>query len=578
MKAAAGFVLCFVLFLALLFCPPLWAGADAAPNSLSYTVDAVPGGGLRVALSFPGDGTGRTRLHLPGCFSGQTALCKNIHNLSALSPNTVLADTDAPEVKQVTFPPNQTVQVQYEVAPDPAQGADTPGAYFRPALRPTYFHFIGATVWAYPSQYGRPLSVTLHWHLPAGWAFAGSLGTEPGEQSFTGTVEQFRETVYLGGDFRLQTVQAAGKPVTVAVRGKWKFSDRDFAMLAGRVAAAERDFWQDSDFPYYLVALLPVSGPEAGGDGGVELTRSVALFQPQSRGLDYGLRYVLAHEMFHTWNADKMQAADQPLLWFSEGFTDYYARVLLLRAGLLSVDDYAREFNRVAREYTQSPCRNCRGAEADADFYSGTPLARLPYQQGALLAAHWDAAIRRATSGAHSLGDVLRDLRRDAAPMSAERVCAAVRRYAPLDAAGGLDATGEVERVVTQGGTLIPDPDALGPGYALQTVRVPPFELGFDGPATIAGRAVAGVKPGSQAFQAGLRDGQEVVFCAPFVMGDADQHLRLTVRDLTGGTRDVEFMPAGDGLPTPQYVRRKQAATDQVCLAWLGNLPPASGR
>ena len=546
----------------------------AAQSQLTYTVQAVPrAGGLRLSvdLSFPGDATGHTRLYLPSHFSGQGKLYKNVQGLAAVSPGVALADTDLPDVKLLTFTPNQSVHLHYEVAPDAGGHTGQPGAYFRPALQPGFFHFIGTTIWAYPAQYGGPLAVTLHWKLPAGWAFCDSLGAGQADQQFAGTLEHFLETVYAAGDFRILTAQAGGKPVTVALRGRWKFSDAEFAALTARTVAAERGFWQDNDFPYYLVLLLPTEQPTGvrSDDGGVELTHSVALFQPPNRPLDFGLKYVLAHELFHEWNADQMRAGDAPLHWFSEGFTDYYARRLLLRAGLISLDDYSRDVNARLREYAESPSRNRRGDEVARGFYAGTALAKLPYQQGTLLAAHWNAAVRAATGDGHSLDDVMRDLRTAAAPVSAGGVAAALARY------GVPNAAGDIARVVENGETFAPDPRALGPGFTLRTAKVPQFDLGFDGPATVAGRVVVGVRPGSRAFWAGLRDGQEVVSCAPFTVGDPSQRLSLTVRG-GGVTKDVEFTPVGGDLPVPQYARDKNAVTDKACLAWLGNQPAAA--
>jgi len=544
-----------------------------AQSQLTYTVEAVPSeGGLRlgVDLSFPGDATGCTRLYLPSHFSGQQELYKNVRGLAAVSPGVAVADTDAPDVKRVTFAPNQAVHLHYEVVPDGGAREGQPGAYFRPALRAGFFHFIGTTVWAYPAQYGGPVAISLHWKLPAGWAFCDSLGAGQADQHFAGTLEHFLETVYVGGDFRVLTVQSGGRPVTVALRGKWKFSDGDFAALVARTVAAERDFWRDSDFPSYLVTLLPAEQGSGGDEGGVELTHSVALFQSPGRPLDSGMKHVLAHELFHEWNADRMRAGGAPLLWFSEGFTDYYARLLLLRAGLISLDDMVRDTNALLREYAQSPCRNKKGGEAAGGFYSGTALAKLPYQQGALLAAHWNAAVRTATHGGHSLDDVMRDLRAGPAPVSAESIAAALGRY------GVPDAAADVGRVIEEGGTIAPDPAGLGPGFTLKTRRVAPFELGFDGPATFARQSVVGVKRGSRAYGAGLRDGQEIVSCAPFTVGDPDQRLSLTVREI-GGTRAIEFMPAGDDQFVPQYARDKKAADDRACLAWLGNLTAPAG-
>jgi len=367
--------------------------ADDAPGRLAYAASLVRVGGemrLAVELSFPGGDAGRTKLYLPSHFSGQRQLYQNVRSLRAVSPGAALADTDQPDVKAVTFPAGRDVRVSYEIAPDPQAMSGQPGAYFRPALAAGEFHGIGTALWAYPSQFGKTVSVSLRWTLPAGWTFCDSFGAGQTDQAFTGTLEQFLASAYLAGDYRLCTVRAAGQPVTLALRGKWKSSDDALAALTARIVAAQREFWDDRDFPYFLVARIPTEtagngGGAADGDGGVELTHSVLLFGGKGRALDFGLKYVLAHELFHTWN---------------EGFTDYYARLLLLRAGLISTDEYARDVNRVVREYAQSPARNRPGDEAARGFYAGSDLSRLPYQQGMLLAARWNVQIRAATGGA----------------------------------------------------------------------------------------------------------------------------------------------------------------------------------
>ncbi len=557
-------------------CQPSTA-ADTAPGRLSYAASLVPAGnGMRldVELSFPGGDAGRTRLYLPSHFSGQRALYENVHNLRAASPGAALADTDQPDVKTVTFPPGQDVRVRYEIAPDPQGASGQPGAYFRPALSAQEFHGIGTTLWAYPAQYHKTVSVSLHWTLPLGWTFCDSLGAGQTDQAFTGTLEQFLASAYLAGDYRLRTLRAAGQPITLALRGKWKSSDDALASVSARIVEAEREFWDDRDFPSFLVAVVPTEpAGDGGSDAGVELTHTVLLFGDKSRALDFSFQYVLAHELFHTWNADAIRT--EGLYWFSEGFTDYYARLLLLRAGLISTDEYARDVNRVLREYAQSPARSRPGDEAARGFYAGSDLSRLPYQQGMLLAARWNVQIRAATGGKSSLDDAMRDLRRTArandAPVTAPDIAGAVSRYASQ-----ADPLGDVRRVVTGGGTLSPEPGALGPGWALRTVGVAPFEAGFDARATLDARVVSGVKPKSRAFGAGLRDGQEVLGCTAWTPGDANGRIALTVRDAEG-SRDIEWTPAGDPIPTPQFVRAK-AVSDADCRAWFGNPTPPAAR
>ena len=55
------------------------------------------------------------------------------------------------------------------------------------------------------------------------------------------------------------------------------------------------------------------------------------------------LAFLFAHENFHTWNPTLLGGGGPDSgvdLWFSEGFTDYYARTLLLRSGLISPEQF----------------------------------------------------------------------------------------------------------------------------------------------------------------------------------------------------------------------------------------------
>ncbi len=257
----------FWMFLAASPVPGGGHGGGSGARSPTPWNRSVSGNVLRlgVDLSFTGGDTGQTRLHLPSHFAGQRELYQGIQELKAVSPGVTLAETDAPDIKQVTFPPGQTVHLHYWVATDAAGRAGQPGQYFRPALQPTWFSLIGTTFWVYPAQYGSQVSAALHWKLPAGWTFCDSMGSGQTDQQFQGTLEQFLETVYAGGDFRVRRVDVDGKPVTVALRGKWKFSDDQFATAAAQILHTEREFWQDQDFPYFLVLLVPTEQP-TGGD------------------------------------------------------------------------------------------------------------------------------------------------------------------------------------------------------------------------------------------------------------------------------------------------------------------------
>jgi predicted metalloprotease with PDZ domain len=70
---------------------------------------------------------------------------------------------------------------------------------------------------------------------------------------------------------------------------------------------------------------------------------------------DYASRLIgtVSHEFFHCWNVERIRPASlEPFhfdhanmsgeLWFAEGFTSYYDDLSLVRAGILSPEDYAR--------------------------------------------------------------------------------------------------------------------------------------------------------------------------------------------------------------------------------------------
>lgn len=62
----------------------------------------------------------------------------------------------------------------------------------------------------------------------------------------------------------------------------------------------------------------------------------------------------VAHEFFHAWNMERIRAAAlEPFdfddtvmsaeLWFGESFTSYYDDLVMVRAGLISLHEFARQ-------------------------------------------------------------------------------------------------------------------------------------------------------------------------------------------------------------------------------------------
>jgi predicted metalloprotease with PDZ domain len=137
---------------------------------------------------------------------------------------------------------------------------------------------------------------------------------------------------------------------------------------------------------------------------------------------DRGFDGVIAHEFFHAWNMMRIHSAEYTGpnykevalsgLWFSEGFTMYYADLILRRAGL-PVEEATRlaYLESLIADYLQDPGVSRYSAEQASRAAFGhraggsSPNVHL---QGELIAAMLDLTIRDSTEGRKSLDDLMR--------------------------------------------------------------------------------------------------------------------------------------------------------------------------
>jgi predicted metalloprotease with PDZ domain len=169
---------------------------------------------------------------------------------------------------------------------------------------------------------------------------------------------------------------------------------------------------------------------EDGENGAMEHHNSVTLGAPSSM-LATNMKELyeeLAHEFFHTWNLMSIKPAEYtPLnygpqqtsagLWFSEGFTMFYADLLLRRAGLPLADsaDSTRitHLQSLMTRY-YSDTGNTVIAPGNVSLASNAPPGMLGdynasvHLQGELLGSMLDLMIRDASDSKRNLNDVMK--------------------------------------------------------------------------------------------------------------------------------------------------------------------------
>ena len=339
----------------------------------------------------------------------------------------------------------------------------------------------------------------------------------------TATSEDLAHAVYVAGMLWREGGQAAGAP-SLIVLGDPPFDTRaafDHAVAEG--AAVDRFFGAPPAAEPFTFVLVAQPGLGRAHDG-ASLTRSLGVWFDAHQALDAELDLVVTHELVHRWlgGAVRLLRPDgREARWFAEGFTVHFARRVLLEAGLLGAAAFVADVNRTV-----------------GDGVPGEERLPAEYRRGALHAAWFDAAVRRASHGRRSLDNVVRGLLatareagRTSLPVAALRD-ALVREVGPAGAAGvashldALEAGDDVDPALPG--------DAFGPCATRRVRERTGYELGFDRRSLAATPTlIRGLVKGSAADRAGLREGALVLTAK--VPAEAD------ARSDGGAPREVEL-------------------------------------
>jgi predicted metalloprotease with PDZ domain len=534
---------------------------------------------MSVILQFQGGSTGRAKLELPSEWAGQQHLENSVTELKALSAGTMLTATQSPSEKELRFTPGAPIRISYVLVKDwnAPLNSDT---RFRADLSAEHFHITGLTSLVHPELDGfSVVDVQFDWQkLPAGWSLASSFGADGRCQSFHGMWREAVNSLFVGGDYRIYQTDVSGNALNFAIRGKWSFTDDDWVNQVHKIVEFERRFWHDNDFPYFLVSLTPLD-QDHGSTGGTALTNAFMMHLSRLDPLASNVLGTLAHETFHAWNPYKIghpPGSDYPVSWFFEGFTHYYQDVIVYRAGLITFPDYVKVSNEKIRAYDG---REGTGISLQ-DFIrihsaDTSALNQLDQRRGALIAAWLDTTIRRESGGRSSLDNLMFDLvkqnatyarRHGGKPMALtnRRIFDIASRYIHRKSRQRL------RRYVEQGGSIQIPESALGPCVHSHLEMAFRFDLGFDRKSTqTEDNLVSGAEPGSEAWKAGVRNGQKLVGWS-INFGDTSKPVRLKIRTAQD-EQTLTYFPRGPEISVQQFTLdpSQYSANPSMCIAGI---------
>jgi predicted metalloprotease with PDZ domain len=279
---------------------------------------------------------------------------------------------------------------------------------------------------------GRPRAHEVRLELPPTWKTSVSgLAAPPGGAPNTFVAPDYDTLVdspIVAGNPAIYEFTVDGVPhalVNVGEAGVWD-GVKSVADVQ-KIVETNRRFWGGLPYPRYLFLNLLGSG-----GGGLEHKTSTVMLASRwaTRTREGYLRWLglVSHEYLHAWNVKLLRPIELgPFdydnenyttgLWVSEGFTDYYADVMLARAGLLTPAELIDALARQIADLQNTPGRlehplSMSSYDAWIKAYrldENSPNTTISYYtKGAIVAFLLDAEVRTATRGARSLDDVMR--------------------------------------------------------------------------------------------------------------------------------------------------------------------------
>ncbi len=423
--------------------------------------------------------------------------------------------------------------------------------------RPDFLLFNGTNVFLYAEGRGFDFSATVAVKTQSDWRIATSMKSNGAPSSYGQTnYHDLVDMPFFVGRFDYDSTVVAGKTTRLA------------SYPAGIMAGAARSqFWEQiakaipveaavfQQTPWESYTVMTIFDSSYGGGSALEHQSShVGIYSPQMIGNPL-LASITAHEIFHAWNVKRLRPADMvpyrydsemptPWLWVSEGITDYYADLALVRGQIVD----STVFLGLTAEKTQmvagAPPTALQDASLSTWIHPTDGSGYLYYAKGSLAGLLLDIIIRDASDNRHSLDDVMRELYQTT--------------YMKGRGFTGTDWWGAVSRAA--GGKSFTDFDAkyidgrdpfpyetvfalAGLRVTADTVREP--RLGVSAAPDSGGARITGLQPGSVAAEAGVKVGDVLIG-----LGD------LSITDPEFGTSYRAKFRNAEGEDLPIKVRR----------------------
>jgi predicted metalloprotease with PDZ domain len=449
----------------------------------------------------------------------------------------------------------------------------------------------------------------VRFEVPQGWAIASALRPTAEPTVFAAAdYDELADAPTQLGRFDVTRFEAGGKQHTLVTTPAGAYDAEKLKELAGvlkRVAETQGQMFGGLPYDNYtFFYFFTMAGDRIGH--AIEHANSFVCFPPDGpNAAPAGEAWRAAHEIFHAWNGKRLRPAEMwpydygrenvtPLLWFTEGMTDYYASKTLLRAGLYDREQFV---NSMAGAVGMLEANDARSyvSPADASMTSWLrsrtlfPYGISFYDQGNVLGLLLDLSLLRDTKGAAGLDEVMRRLYREHYGRGRGFTTEDLVRV--VSAVGGRDYAPFFDRHVW-GREAPPFGEALAlAGYRMERSVIQKPTIVFDGGVTLQGELrIRRVAQNSSAAQSGLAVDDVIQSVEGEAMPGGFSKLAPKLEGRIGNTVRATILRAGkivnldlkvDAREVVQYrmveLEGPSAAQLKLRDSWLSNTPGRGG-
>jgi predicted metalloprotease with PDZ domain len=476
---------------------------------------------IGVAMSFNTRGPGDVLLSLPAWTPGEYEIdnfARYVMEFGATQSNApIWWDKIDQDTWRIRAPSAGQVRVTFNYR---AMTLDNANAW----SKPDFAFFNGTNLFLYPEGQGTDYSATVIVHTTPAWRIATGM-TQTGAATFTASnYHDLVDMPFFVGRFDLDSAQVSGKWMRFASYPSGALPNSARRMVLdqiSKVVPPEAAVFGEIPWNAYTVLQVADSEYAAGSASGLEhqnshldILSSIVLGNPV-------LASLYAHEIFHAWNVKRMRPAEMmpyrydrpqptPLLWISEGITDYYADLAELRGKITTPEQFYTTTTGKIDEVADAPPTALEDASLSAWIKPVDGTEDIYYPKGSLAGFLLDIMIRDASDNQRSLDTVMREMY--GATYKRGRGFTNEEWWQAVSHAAGGRSFGDFERRYVNGRDLFPWDSVLPlAGLRLMVERTVLPNLGISSSADENGRRVIALDPAGTGAAAGVKVGDYLV-------------------------------------------------------------------